>query len=96
MIRIVVRGAVERAAHAWAEELARRLKQHAERSTPAVRVLGPSSAPMARLRGEYRFQVQLHSADGERLREIVRTATADAKSPDGITWTVDVDPLDMM
>jgi primosomal protein N' (replication factor Y) len=96
IIRVVVRGASENGAHAWGGELARRLKDRAHGASPAVRVLGPSAAPMARLRGEYRFQVQLQSADGESLREIVRAVTSDVKTPDGIIWTVDVDPLDMM
>ncbi len=96
MIRIVIRGASEKASHALAEELARRLQECANGASPAVRVLGPSIAPMAKLRGDYRYQVQLHSTDGELLRSIVRTATANLKSPEGINWTVDVDPLDMM
>jgi primosomal protein N' (replication factor Y) (superfamily II helicase) len=96
IVRIVIRGASEKGAHAWAEELARRLNGRAQGVSPVVRVLGPSAAPMARLRGEYRFQVQLQSADGEPLREIVRAVTSDVKTPDRIIWTVDVDPLDMM
>ena len=51
---------------------------------------------MAKLRGNYRFQIQLQSADGELLRSVVRAATADLKPPDGVVWIVDVDPLDMM
>ena len=76
--------------------MARRLKELAHGRLPAVRVLGPSAAPMARLRGEYRFQVQLQSVEGESLREIARAATAALKSPEGVIWSVDVDPLDMM
>jgi primosomal protein N' len=51
---------------------------------------------MAKLRGDYRYQIQLHSADGESLRDSVRRATADLKCPEGVAWIVDVDPLDMM
>jgi primosomal protein N' len=51
---------------------------------------------MSRLRGDYRFQIQLQSADGQSLRTLVRAATSSAKQPDGVNWTVDVDPLDMM
>ena len=61
-----------------------------------MRVLGPSTAPMAKLRNEYRYQVHLHSVDGELLRSIVRAATGDLKAPEGVNWIVDVDPLDMM
>ncbi|MCI0335561.1 MAG: primosomal protein N' [Planctomycetes bacterium] len=96
MVRIVIRGASDKASHALAEELARRLQECANGASPAVRVLGPSTAPMAKLRGDYRYQIQLHSVDGGLLRNVVRMATADLKAPEGINWIVDVDPLDMM
>jgi hypothetical protein len=36
------------------------------------------------------------AAEGELLRSLVRAATADLKLPEGLVWTVDVDPWDMM
>ena len=81
---------------AFAEELARRIRERARESQAKVRVLGPSTAPMAKLRGEYRHQVHLHSTDGALLRSLVRESAVGLKSPDGVLWTVDVDPLDMM
>ena len=96
MVRIVVRGVSDRAAQALAEELAGRLRARADAASPAPRILGPAPAPMARLRGSFRYQIQMQSTDGELLRSIVRTATADLKLPDGAGWIVDVDPIDMM
>ncbi len=96
MVRVVVRGASEKTSSALADELAGRFRDTAKREGSHARVLGPSTAPMAKLRGEYRFQVHLHAAEGEALRRIVRTATADLKTPEGLVWTVDVDPQDMM
>lgn len=96
MVRIVVRGEIETAAQALADELARRLKQRAEGLAPPIRILGPAPAPMARLRGNYRFQLQLHSTDGDSLRRVVREATAGQKLPGGVAMAVDVDPIDMM
>jgi primosomal protein N' (replication factor Y) (superfamily II helicase) len=96
MVRIVVRGAAERTAKAFAEEIANRLRSSRESDADVVRILGPAPAPIARLRGNYRFQLQLQSLDGELLRERVRAATAGLKSPEGAGWIVDVDPLDMM
>ncbi len=93
MVRIVVRGASEPAARALAEDIGQRLRGN---SGESVRVLGPAPAPMIKLRGQYRFQVQLQSVDGELLRTVVRTAMADLKPPEGLVWTVDVDPWDMM
>jgi primosomal protein N' (replication factor Y) len=96
MVRIVVRGAAERTAKALADEIARRLRLSTQNDADLVRILGPAPAPIARLRGNYRFQLQLQSIDGDLLRQRVRAATADLKSPEGAGWIVDVDPLDMM
>jgi primosomal protein N' (replication factor Y) len=96
MIRIVIRGRSDSGARALAEELARRLHEQAEGAAAEVRILGPAPAPMAKLRGNFRYQVQLHSADGETLRRVARDATANMQPPDGAGWIVDIDPLDMM
>jgi primosomal protein N' (replication factor Y) len=93
MVRIVVRGESSVNARALADEIGRRLRTAA---ADAVRVLGPAPAPMAKLRGQYRYQIQLQAVDGDLLRTVVRAATADLKAPEGLVWTVDVDPWDMM
>ena len=61
-----------------------------------VRVLGPAPCPFARLRGKYRFQIQVQGPDGEPLRAAVAEATADLTPPDDVQWIVDVDPVDML
>jgi primosomal protein N' (replication factor Y) len=96
MVRIVIRGPIASAAHALAEEIANRLKKHVTNVSPPVRILGPATAPIAKLRGNVRYQIQLQSPENEQLRNLVRVATADLKSPEGVIWTADVDPLDMM
>jgi primosomal protein N' (replication factor Y) len=93
MVRIVVRGGNELGTQTLADELGRRLRAKAAES---VRVLGPAPAPMTKLRGQFRYQLQLQSADGELLRRVVPAATIDLKPPDGTLWTADVDPWDMM
>jgi primosomal protein N' (replication factor Y) len=96
MVRIVVRGAPESATAALADELGRRLREAAAGGSSDVRILGPAPAPMAKLRGSFRYQVQLQAADAERLREVVVRAGEGLKPPAGVSWTVDVDPLDML
>jgi primosomal protein N' (replication factor Y) len=96
MIRIVTRGRSESAAQALAEALAQRLAAQCQGASPAVRILGPAPAPMAKLRGSYRYQIQLQSVDSGLLRDCVSAATAGLKTPEGAGWIVDVDPLDMM
>jgi primosomal protein N' (replication factor Y) len=96
MIRVVVRGTKETDAKLLAEQLGQRLRAAVEAAASTIRVLGPAPAPMSKLRGQFRYQLQLQSADGESLRGVVRTATATVKPPDGSGWIVDVDPWDMM
>ena len=93
LVRIVVRGESESSTKALAGEIATRLRA---KGTEAMRVLGPAAAPMAKLRGQYRYQIQLQSVDGELLRGVVRAVTDEVKPPEGLIWTVDVDPWDMM
>jgi primosomal protein N' (replication factor Y) len=58
--------------------------------------LGPAPAPLARLRGQYRFQIQLQGPDGQKLRDAVRQATAGLDPPAGVQWIADVDPVNML
>jgi primosomal protein N' (replication factor Y) (superfamily II helicase) len=96
MVRIVVRGAKEADAKALADELGERLRRAAKNDGSAVRILGPAPAPFAKLRGQFRHHIQLQAVDGDALRALVRETTSAIKLPDGLNWTVDVDPWDMM
>ncbi len=96
MIRLVIRGPSEPIACEFAGFLAERLKAALMDAGAAARVLGPAPAPFARLRGMYRFQVQVQGSEGDKLRAAVRQATAALKEPEGVQWIVDVDPWDMM
>jgi primosomal protein N' (replication factor Y) (superfamily II helicase) len=96
MVRIVIRGDRQSTTHAFSEQIARRLHDGAKEKTPEIRILGPAPAPMAKLRGQFRYQIHMHAAEGELLRDVVGRATAGLKSPDDVNWIVDIDPLDMM
>ena len=62
----------------------------------APRVLGPAPAPIAKIRGQYRFHIQVHGADGAVLRRAVRDVAARLKAPEGVQWIADVDPVEML
>jgi primosomal protein N' (replication factor Y) len=96
LVRMVIRGPQRERALAAADELVGRLKQAAAQLNLSVRILGPAPAPVAKLRGNHRFQVQMQSPDRDALREIVKRATGDWRLPDEVLWIADVDPLDMM
>jgi hypothetical protein len=95
VIRFVVRSLDDQAAATWAGAIADRLRQAAG-AAAGIRVLGPAPGPIARLRDRFRWHVQLHGPDGPTLRDLVRRATADLKTPETIAWIVDVDPVEML
>jgi primosomal protein N' (replication factor Y) len=96
MVRLVVRGPRQSTASGFAAHIGDRLRAELERLEADARVLGPAPAPLARLRGNYRYQLQVQGPDGAPLRAAVRAATTGLKPPDEVLWIVDVDPLDML
>lgn len=62
----------------------------------SVRILGPAPAPIAKLRGKFRFHILMLGPDGAQLRRFVRQATENAKTPNDTLWAVDVDPSDLL
>jgi primosomal protein N' (replication factor Y) len=96
MVRLVVRGPAEVTTGQFADEVARRLRTTLDEAQCTARILGPAPAPIAKLRGHFRFQIQIQASDGPSLRQAVRTATTDLKPPAEVLWMADIDPLDML
>jgi primosomal protein N' (replication factor Y) (superfamily II helicase) len=91
LVAVRIEGADEPAVRATADELARR-----GQLTGGLEVLGPSEAPLRRLKGRYRWHIWIKAPQTERpqLRAFVRqlVAETDAVRKD-VRVTVDVDPL---
>jgi len=109
VVRIVARGVDAAAVRGWLEGLAERLRglvAAAGATEPqgpedrpvsgGLRVLGPAPAPIARLRDRFRWHLQLQGPDGPRLRALTRTALDGLRTPPGVSWIVDVDPVEML
>jgi primosomal protein N' (replication factor Y) (superfamily II helicase) len=96
MVRLVIRGPQELLASQFAEALGERLRGELEKIGAEARVLGPAPAPIAKLRGNHRFQIQVQGPHGQPLRTAVRAAGDALKPPDDVLWIADVDPLDML
>jgi primosomal protein N' (replication factor Y) len=109
MIRLVVRGPSEMATEHFAEHVVKQVREvwaaTAESAhspeTPAAaggefRILGPAPAPIAKLRGLFRFHALVQGRDRDRLRAVIRQATSELKPPEEIQWIVDVDPFDVL
>jgi primosomal protein N' (replication factor Y) len=96
MIRLVVRGPVEPVTGEFAKYIAERLTAALSERQADARVLGPAPCPFARLKGRYRFQIQVQGPEGQQLRAAVGQATAQLQPPENVQWIVDVDPVDML
>jgi primosomal protein N' (replication factor Y) len=96
MVRLVIRGPVATVSEAFADQIHERLAKLNEQAGEPVRILGPSAAPIAKLRGKHRFHMLLLAPDGDQLRAMVHEATRELKPPEDVQWIVDVDPLDML
>jgi primosomal protein N' (replication factor Y) len=96
MVRLVVRGPSEPIVAEFASYIVERLAAALAQRQAGARVLGPAPCPFARLRGKYRFQIQVQGPEGEPLRAAVRQATAGLEPPEDVQWIVDVDPVEML
>jgi primosomal protein N' (replication factor Y) len=57
-----------------------------------VTILGPASAPLARLRGRSRWHLVLKAAQAEAIGRALRSAVERARPPRGIVVVIDMDP----
>jgi len=87
-------GNAEPRVRAAAERLAEAARRLISRGAQAD-VLGPAPAPLARLRGKFRWQLLLRAADHGPLHELAR-ALQDVPRPPGVELAIDVDPISLM
>ena len=86
---LLVRDSAMRAA-----EAARRVAERAPAEARA-NVLGPSEAPLSRLKGRTRWQLFLQASQAKVARLLARTAT-EVGAPGGVRLSIDVDPISML
>ncbi len=59
---------------------------------PDVAILGPAPAPMALLRGRYRYRLLINARRSAQLQDIIRDWLGALKFPQGVRIGVDIDP----
>jgi primosomal protein N' (replication factor Y) len=91
MVQLLVRDKGRERARDLAVGVANDLLDHPLGRT--VRISGPAPAPLERLRGQWRFQLLVRSADG---RELHRLLTAVLPKNPGWDLTIDVDPQSLL
>ena len=96
MARIVIRSEVQIRAEEMAKHIAEQIELSRDRLGMQVEILGPATAPVEKLRGKYRFHIQLQSPESGVLQRVLKEAQNHIKDIDEVQWIVDIDPLDML
>lgn len=99
MARLIIRGCDQTATGDFAERMAGVFQAALgtlAKSPAEVRVLGPAEAPVFRLKGYYRFHFQVQSPNPGTLHQLLRNVLPTVRSPAGVEFTLDVDPLNML
>ncbi len=91
MVQLLLRDANRERGLARLGEIAARIGRHPR--AEELRVTGPATAPLERLRGEWRLQLLVRSAQGGLLRQAIREALGE-KPHAGLA--VDVDPFHLL
>jgi primosomal protein N' (replication factor Y) len=102
LARLIVRSREQDVAGAFADRLADEFQTAMKRLKPSgdtplqVRLLGPAEAPVFRLKGYYRYHFQLQSPSPGVLHQLLRAVLPTLRTPAGVEFTLDVDPLNML
>jgi primosomal protein N' (replication factor Y) len=89
-------GNVEESVQTGAENAARLLTKIRRSRGGRVELLGPVAAPLAKVRGRYRWQILLKSRRRDTLHGLLKAFRDTWQSPAGIRTNIDVDPVEMM
>lgn len=94
--RIVVKSESQTKSEQMADHIAECIQESADALELQLNLLGPSVAPLEKLRGNYRFHMLLGTVEPWAIQKIVSRAQSKIKPIDGVQWIVDVDSQDMV
>src|SRR5580704_4232047 len=93
--RVIIRGKEAEQVRDEAKRIAQLCADAAKSDGLDVRILGPAPAPVARIKGHYRFHILLAGSDSEAIRAVWRKIAPDLPVRKEVEWTIDVDPINL-
>jgi primosomal protein N' (replication factor Y) (superfamily II helicase) len=94
-VRVIVRGDDADQARDDAKQIADLCNKASQEAKAGLRILGPAPAPVARIKGQYRFHILLAGPDGDAIRGVWRKIAPEIPVRKEVEWTVDVDPINL-
>ncbi|MBI3864842.1 MAG: primosomal protein N' [Planctomycetia bacterium] len=95
LARVIVRGPDEKMALAETRRIAELLRSAIAADALPVRLIGPAPAPVARLKGRYRFHFQLSAAGIEPIQQLWHSVAGKFKIAPEVEFAVDMDPINL-
>ena len=96
MARIVIRGESKTRSEQMSEKIAEEIQISADELGLPLNLLGPAPAPVEKLRGRFRYHIQLLTGQENALQQTITRAQTKIQPQDGVQWIVDIDPQDML
>jgi primosomal protein N' (replication factor Y) len=93
LARIIIRGENENEVSAYATQIGDIVKAMAHELKADLRILGPAPCPIARLKANYRYHLQMTSTELGVLHDVWTQAATRFPSHSTVEYQVDVDPL---
>jgi primosomal protein N' (replication factor Y) len=95
LTRVILRGPQEEAVREHAQAVSLLLREVAEAGGSDVRILGPAPAPVAKLKANYRYHIQLAAPRLESIQDLWREGSRKLSATKEVEYQVDVDPINM-
>jgi primosomal protein N' (replication factor Y) len=96
MVRIICRGAKARSVERYVGDLGAALRSLCGQAGDGSHVLGPAPAPVARIKGRFRYHLMLKCPGPTSVQALLAQAAPLLKGPSGAKVLVDVDPVSML
>lgn len=89
-------GTAERAVEQCARDAAGRLRELRASLGARLEILGPAPAPLAKLRGRFRWQILLKSGNRNEMKRLLLMLRTGWSLPRVVRTTIDIDPVDTL
>ncbi len=95
LLRVIIRGKDEKQVEQASIEMGDILRDQTRKMPHAYRILGPSPAPLSRLKDYFRFHILISSQSHAALCELLHVCRKSISKIPHIEYAIDVDPLQM-